>query len=314
MSAERIGFIGLGRMGGGIANNLRKAGYAVTVYDRDDAAAEEHLGAGCEWGADPAAVAEQADVVFTSLPDPHTVQAVATGECGLLAGMSSGSAWFDLSTNSPQVIRELGATFAPRGVAVLDAPVSGGPEGARTGRLTVWVGGDPEVYARHHGVLDAISDNHRHVGPIGSAAVAKLVHNAAGYAINVVLAEVFSAGVAAGVSPVDLWAAIRDGGLGKIRTFDGLARHFLPQNFDPPAFTLALAHKDVSLMAELGRQNSVPLHMIGATLAEMTEALNRGWAQRDSRVAMMVQVERAGVDAESMRCDPDDLARVIEGA
>ena len=195
---------------------------------------------------------------------------------------------------------------------MLDAPVSGGPEGARTGRLAVWVGGDPAVYAKHRGILNAISDNHRHVGPIGAATVAKLVHNAAHYAINIVLAEVFTAGVAAGVPPTQLWTAIRDGAQGKIRTFDGLARNFLPQAFDPPAFALALAHKDVALMAELGRQHSVPLRMIGATLQEMTEALNHGWGARDSRVAMMLQIERSGVDAESMRCDPTDLARILK--
>ena len=313
MSTSRIGFIGLGRMGRGIALNLRRAGYELAVFDRDESAAAEHVSAGARWEASPAAVARHADIVFTSLPDPGTVTAVATGNDGLLAGMSARSVWFDLSTNSPQVIRELHDTFASRGVSVLDAPVSGGPEGASTGRLTVWVGGDHQEYERHHMVLDTISDNHRHVGPIGAASVAKLVHNAAGYAINIVLAEVFSAGVAAGVSPLDLSAAVRDGGLGKVRTFDGLARHFLPQAFDPPAFALSLAHKDVTLLAELGRQHAVPLRMINNTLAEMTEALNRGWGQRDSRVAMMLQIERAGVSAEAMRCTPDDLARILDG-
>jgi 3-hydroxyisobutyrate dehydrogenase len=312
MTSPRIGFIGLGRMGSGIALNLRKGGYEVTVLDADKSAASEHLSAGCTWGGDAAQLAEAADVVFTSLPSPGIVEEVATGERGLLLGLRPGTAWFDLSTNAPATIRRMHDVFAPGGVAVLDAPVSGGPEGARTGNLTVWVGGEPEVYARFEIVFDAISNNHRLVGPIGSATVAKLVHNAAGYGINLVLAEVFTAGVAAGVPPLELWAAIRDGGLGKIRTFDGLARHFLPQSFDPPAFALALAHKDVGLMADLGRQNSVPLRMIDATLGEMTEAINRGWAGRDSRVAMMVQVERSGVDPEAMRCDPDDIAQVLK--
>lgn len=143
------------------------------------------------------------------------------------------------------------------------------------------------------------------------ASIVKLMHNAAGYAINVVMAEVFTAGVAAGADPLQLWSAIRAGNLGRIRIFDPLAEHFLPQSFDPPAFTLQLAHKDVGLLAELGRQNSVPLRVISATLEEMTEALNRGWGPRDSRVAMMLQVERSGISADTMRCEAD-LAKVLD--
>lgn len=312
MTDPRIGFIGLGQMGGGVALNLRRAGYEVRVYDQRTAAADEHLRAGCALGADVSAVGKHSDVVFTSLPDPRAVQAVATGDGGLLASMRPGSAWFDLSTNAPSVIRRLHNEFRQRDVAVLDAPVSGGPKGARSGHLTIWVGGDASVYERCRPVLDAISDNHRLLGDVGVASIVKLVHNTAGYAINVVMAEVLTAGVAAGADPLQLWSAIREGGLGRIRTFDGLAQHFLPQSFDPPAFALQLAHKDVGLLAELGRENSVPLRVISATLEEMTEALNRGWGPRDSRVAMMLQVERSGVDADAMRCEPADLAAVLD--
>jgi 3-hydroxyisobutyrate dehydrogenase-like beta-hydroxyacid dehydrogenase len=311
MAEPRIGFIGLGRMGGAIALNLRRAGYEVCVYDLRTAAADDHVRAGCVLGADVPDVAKRSDVVFTSLPDPNAVRRVAGGDRGLLGSMHPGSAWFDLSTNAPSVIRQLHDEFSRHGVAVLDAPVSGGPAGARNGHLTIWVGGDASVYERCKPVLDAISDNHRLVGDAGSASVVKLVHNTAGYAINLVLAEVFSAGVAAGVDPLRLWSAIREGGLGRIRTFDGLAQHFLPQSFDPPAFALQLAHKDVGLLAELGRQHSVPLRVVSATLEEMTEALNRGWGQRDSRVAMMLQVQRSGINADAMRCEPADLAKVL---
>jgi len=311
MADTRIGFIGLGQMGGGIALNLRRAGYEVCVYDQRAAAADEHVSAGCVLGADVSEVAERSDVVFTSLPDPRAVQAVANGDRGLRGSLRPGSAWFDLSTNAPSVIRQLHDEFSQDDVAVLDAPVSGGPKGARSGHLTIWVGGDAAVYDRHQPVLDAISDNHRLLGDVGTASIVKLVHNTAGYAINVVMAEVFTAGVAAGADPLQLWSALREGGLGRIRTFDGLAQHFLPQSFDPPAFALQLAHKDVGLLAELGRQNSVPLRVISATLEEMTEALNRGWGPRDSRVAMMLQVERSGVDAGAMRCEPADLAKVL---
>jgi 3-hydroxyisobutyrate dehydrogenase len=181
-------------------------------------------------------------------------------------------------------------------VAVLDAPVSGGPRGARTRKLALWVGGDEEVFRRHKPVLDAIGDQVIHVGPVGAGSVAKLVHNCAGYAIQTALAEVFTMGVKAGVEPLALWQAVRQGALGRRRTFDGLIDQFLPGKYDPPAFALRLAHKDVSLATALGRENAVPMRMANLALEEMTEALNRGWAARDSRVAMLLQQERAGVE------------------
>jgi 3-hydroxyisobutyrate dehydrogenase len=125
--------------------------------------------------------------------------------------------------------------------------------------------------------------------------VAKLVHNCAGYAVQTALAEVFTMGVKAGVDPLTLWKAVRQGAGGRRRTFDGLADQFLPGTFDPPAFTLRLSHKDVSLAVGLGREVGVPMRMANLTLEELTEALNRGWGERDSRVAMLLQEERAGV-------------------
>ena len=109
------------------------------------------------------------------------------------------------------------------------------------------------------------------------------------------LAEVFTMGVKAGVEPIALWKAVRQGAGGRRRTFDGLADQFLPGKFDPPAFALRLAHKDVTLATALGREHKVPMKLANITLEEMTEALNRGWADRDSRVAMLLQEERAGV-------------------
>lgn len=237
-----------------------------------------------------------AEVVFTSLPGPVEVEAVALGDHGLLTGMRGGTAYFDLTTNSPTVVRSLHARFAERGVAVLDAPVSGGPRGARTKKLALWVGGDEGVFKHHKPVLDAIGDQARYVGPIGAGSVAKLVHNCAGYGIQTVLAEVFSLGVKAGVEPLALWQAVRQGALGRRRTFDGLIDQFLPGVFEPPAFALRLAHKDVTLATALGRECHVPMRMANLALAELTEALNRGWAERDSRVSMLLQEERAGVE------------------
>ncbi len=292
----RTGFIGLGTMGASMALNLRAAGYDLVVNDIRRDVGPPHLKASASWADSARQVAEVADVVFTSLPGPREVEQVALSEDGLLAGMRPGTAWFDLSTNSPTVVRRLHERFATKGVAMLDSPVSGGPAGAKSGKLALWVSGDKAVFDRHKLVLDAIGDQAMYVGPIGAGTVAKLVHNTAGYAILAALAEVFTLGVKAGVEPLGLWQAVRHGAFGRRRTFDRLAEQFLPHLFDPPAFALKLAHKDITLATELGRELNVPLRIAALVHEELTEALNRGWADHDSRIFMLLQEERAGVN------------------
>jgi 3-hydroxyisobutyrate dehydrogenase-like beta-hydroxyacid dehydrogenase len=299
----KVGFIGLGTMGASMAANLQKAGHELVVHDIHRAAAERHLAAGAVWADTPKALAEQSEVIFTSLPGPPEVEAVALGPNGLLAGMRDGTAYFDLSTNSPTLVRELNRRFGEKHVYMLDAPVSGGPRGAASGRLALWVGGDEQIFNRHKKVLDAIGDQARYIGPIGAGSVAKLVHNCAGYAVQCVMAEVFTMGVKAGVEPLALWEAVRQGAGGRRRTFDGLVDQFLPNKYDPPAFALRLAHKDVTLATQLGRELKVPMHMANLALDELTAALNRGWENRDSRVAMLLQQERAGVKIEVPEAD-----------
>src|SRR4029077_6695140 len=144
----KVGFIGLGTMGASMAANLQKAGHELVVHDIRRAAAERHLAAGAVWADSPKALAEQCEVIFTSLPGPPEVEEVALGANGLLAGMKDGSAYFDLSTNSPTLVRELNRRFAEKHVYMLDAPVSGGPRGAASGRLALWVGGDEQMFKR----------------------------------------------------------------------------------------------------------------------------------------------------------------------
>jgi 3-hydroxyisobutyrate dehydrogenase-like beta-hydroxyacid dehydrogenase len=291
-----VGFIGLGTMGAGMAANLQKAGHRLVVHDARRAAAAPFLEAGALWADRPRAVAQAAEVVFTSLPGPKEVEAVALGPDGLLGAMRRDGAYFDLSTNAPSLVRRIHAAFAERGAHMLDAPVSGGPRGARSGQLALWVGGERALFDRHKALLDAMGDQARYIGPIGAGTVAKLVHNCAGYAVQCVLAEVFTLGVKGGVEPLALFEAVRQGVLGRRRTFDGLVDQFLSGSYDPPAFALRLAHKDVGLATSLGRELGVPMRLANLALEEMTEAINRGWAERDSRVAMLLQQERAGVD------------------
>ena len=184
-----VGFVGLGTMGGRMAANLQKAGFKLVVHDLQRQTASHHLNAGAVWADSPRALASQCDVIFTSLPEPPDVEAVALGPDGLLAGMKPGAACFDLSTNSPSVVKKLNAAFAEKGAHMLDAPVSGGPRARPSRKLAIWVGGDKTVFEQHKAVLDAIGDKAAYIGPIGSATVAKLVHNMSGYAIVCALAE-----------------------------------------------------------------------------------------------------------------------------
>ena len=291
-----VGFIGLGTMGGPMAANLQKAGYKLVVHDLHRQAASHHLAAGAQWAESPGALARNADVIFSSLPEPSDVETVALGPDGLISGMKPGTAYFDLSTNAPSLVKKLHAAFAEKGLHMLDAPVSGGPAGAKSGKLAIWVGGNESVFQEYKHVLDAIGDKAAYIGLIGSATVAKLVHNMSGYALVCALAETFTLGVKAGLEPLALWQAVRQGAVGRRLTFDAVIDQFLPGKYDPPAFALKLAHKDVALANALGRELGVPMRICNLTLAEMTEALARGWGGRDSRVMMLLEQERAGVE------------------
>jgi 3-hydroxyisobutyrate dehydrogenase len=287
-----------------MASSVLEGGHELVVHDIRREAGKPHEAAGAKWADTPAQAADGADAVFTSLPGPPEVQEVALSAQGLLQGMRPGAVWFDLSTNSPVVVRRLHAMFAEKGIHMMDAPVSGGPRGAATRRLALWVGGDQAIFERYRPLLEAIGDQPAYIGPIGAGTVAKLVHNCAGYAIQTALAEVFTLGVKAGVEPLALFKAIRQGARGRTRTFDMMIDQFLPGVFEPPSFALRLAHKDVTLATELGRELGVPMRLASLTQAELTDALNRGWGDRDSRSAMLLQEERAGVD---IKVPPEQL-------
>jgi 3-hydroxyisobutyrate dehydrogenase len=292
----KIGFIGLGAMGRGVAGNLQNAGHDLVVNDVRKEAASPFIENGATWAATPRELASQVELVFTSLPTPQDVESVALGEDGLAAGLARGSAWFDLSTNSVEVVRRLHALLAEQGAELMDAPVSGGPKGAANGRLAIWIGGDRAVYDQYkEDVLDSISDDARYIGSIGAGTIAKLTHNMASIAINMVVVEVLSMGVKAGVEPLALWEAVRNGGAGRQRSFDNVGRRFLQGKYDPPSFALRLAHKDAQLAMQLAREAGVPMRLCTLAALEMTEAMNRGWGGQDSQSFLRLQQERAGV-------------------
>lgn len=306
----KVGFIGLGTMGCKIAMNALKGQHALVVHDLDRSRAAALEEAGAQWAASPGDAVKGVDVVLLSLPGPPEFEAVTLGANGLLDAVSSGQAIFDLTTNSPTVIRKVAAQFAEKGVELLDAPVSGGPSGAESGKMAVWVGGDEAVYEKFLPVLRSISDQPRYIGPTGAGSIAKLVHNLSGYILNMALAETFTMGVKAGLEPDALWEAVRQGALGRRRIFDSISLQYLPGRFDPPDFALALARKDVALACELGRQFDVPMKLSHITLAEMTEAMNRGWEGRDSRSTLLLQEERAG--NIPVRVSPERIKQIME--
>lgn len=297
----KIGFIGLGVMGSGIALNILKAGYDLVVNDivRDTAAL--HLQEGGKWVDTPREVAESCEVIFTSLPGPEEVEAVALGEHGILKGASPEKAYFDLSTNSPALIRRIHDKFIEKGVHVLDAPLSGGARGVSTRKLAIMVGGDKRIYQKYKVVLSSIGNKVNYIGPIGSGSIVKLVHNCASTIIYQVIAETFTMGVKAGIDPLTLWKAVRECSAGRRRTFDGAALRLLPGPLDPPGFALNLNAKDVALAVEVGREFEVPMRYSNLALAELTEAIGRGWGDRDMGWAMCLQEERSGVQVRASK-------------
>ena len=296
----RIGFIGLGNMGGSMALNLMKAGHQLTVHDIRRQVAEPHLQGGAKWADSASAAAKDAEVVFTSLPAPRDVEAVVLGEAGLIGAMAPGSLYIDLSTNSPTVVRQLHATLEAKGIRMLDAPVSGGVVGARKGTLAVMVGGSEADYNQVKPVLDAIGDKVTYIGEIGAGSVAKLVHNMNAICTTQLLAEAFTMGVKAGVSPEALLRAVQGGAYGQGMVLNAaLPRMIFRGNFDRVTFALKLARKDLGLATELARELNVPMPLAAHTEQDMLEALVKGWGEKDSSAAFMVQEERAGVKVRS---------------
>ncbi|GAA1917377.1 NAD(P)-dependent oxidoreductase [Microbacterium aoyamense] len=303
-----IGFIGLGAMGARMVHNLVDADLEVVIHDLDRGRGYAFEERGATWAESTDELGRQCDVVFTSLPGPQQMREVAFDDRGLLSSLRSGAAWFDLTTNAPSTVREVSAAALERGIHVLDAPVSGRPDGARTGKLAIYVGGDAAVFESFKPLLDKMGDRVMYVGEVGAGNTAKLMHNAASISIRATIAEVMSLGVKAGMSPDTLWSALRQGAIGRARTFDSIGRRYLQEAYEPPSFALALADKDLRLALELADELDVPMSIARAAQADYREARERGWGDRDSQSSLALQNERAGVE---IRLTDDQVERIL---
>jgi 3-hydroxyisobutyrate dehydrogenase len=282
-------------MGSGMAACILKGGYALTVYDMQRDSGEFLVKEGASWGNSPKKVAEVSDVIFTSLPGPKEVKEVALGENGIIEGIRKNSTYIDLSSSSPTLIRTIYELFKEKGANVMDAPVSGGQQGAAAGKLSMMVGGDEAVFNKVKPVLEKIGEKITYCGDVGSGSVCKIVHNCMLITSQVVAAECFTLGVKAGVKPRVLWQTVKDGAMGK----GLLLKRLLPAtyfrgNFDKPSMALRLGFKDMDLATSLGRELKVPMALANITWGEFATATNRGWAEKETCSIMLLQEERAG--------------------
>ena len=255
---QKIGFVGLGQMGGAMSRNLIKAGHALRVYDLDPRAVAAVVEAGAEAATSPAAAAKEAEVVFTMLPVGAVVEAACFGEHGIAEGIAAGAVVVDMSTILPAETQRIGARLAEKGVAMVDAPVGRTSAHAVAGTSTFMVGGEPAAIERVRPLLMAMGEQVTVCGPLGAGATMKLVNNYISAVVNLATAEGLAMGQKAGLG-LDVMAEVLShtpAGRGHITTT-------WPQKAlkdDPsPAFMLDLATKDLGLAVELAAALKVPL-------------------------------------------------------
>ena len=255
--SEKIGFIGLGIMGGGMTHNLLKAGFDVTVWNRTTSKMNEFVEAGAQAAASPAELASKCDIIMTCVSDTPDVRAVIMGDDGVIHGVKEGALVIDHSTISPQVTREIAAKLNAKGVAMLDAPISGGSEGAARGTLAIMVGGDKDSFERAKPYLDAFGKTITHVGGQGAGQMVKLVNQILVVVNMLAVSEALLFAEAGGLDLEQTLNAVKDGAAGSWmlsnRGAQAIVRDFRP------GFTIDLQQKDLRLVLEAADQMGVPV-------------------------------------------------------
>ena len=255
----RIGFIGLGNVGGKLAGSLQRNGFDLTVRDLDPSAAQPFLDGGASWAESPGEIAEDCDTVITCLPSPAACSEVMEADDGILAGLSAGKVWMEMSTTDEAEVRRMGALVAATGAEPIDCPVSGGCHRAATGNIAIFAGCEREVFDRILPVLTAMGRRILHTGPLGSASVLKVVTNYLATANLVSVAEALTTAAAAGMDLNTTYEAIRiSSGNSFVHETEG---QVILNGSRDISFTMDLVVKDIGLFDEVARRHDVPLEV-----------------------------------------------------
>jgi 3-hydroxyisobutyrate dehydrogenase len=257
LMSERIGFVGLGIMGRSMARNVLNAGFPLSVWNRTAGRAEELATAGAHVGGSPADVAAASDIIITCVSDTPDVEAVILGENGVIHGVRPGSLVIDCSTISPQVTRAIGEKLAERQVYMLDAPVSGGSEGAAKGTLSIMVGGDPQQFERALPVFQAMGKSITLVGDHGAGQMVKLVNQVLVVGNCLAMCEALLFAQAGGLDLQKAYDAVRNGAAGSWM-FTNRAPQIMQRDWRP-GFTIDLQEKDIRLILRAADEMGVPL-------------------------------------------------------
>jgi 3-hydroxyisobutyrate dehydrogenase-like beta-hydroxyacid dehydrogenase len=295
----RLGFVGVGTMGAPIATHLVAAGHDVRLFDLDASAMAAV--AGVTPSASTAEAAAGADCVFLSLPAPAGVEAAVGGVDGVLDARPLPHYAVDLSTNSPETVRRLHARCSETGVAFLDAPVSGGRVKARSGELSVMVGGGEDDVAAVGPLLQCFATQVFHVGPAGAGTVAKLVNNQLFLAAGVLVQEAYVLGAAAGLEPSALHPILRASSAGP---YASLAPLLLGRQFDDVIFRLDIATKDLALAVETARTHGVELTVSAAALDVYRAAVAAGLGDKAFHATLENVEQAAGLTLPALTRPP----------
>ncbi len=289
----RVGMIGLGNIGGHVAANLVADGHALTVFDSDEARCKPLTEAGATAAPGPAEVAQASEITLLSLPTPEVVNAVADA---WLNGASKGDILVDISTNSPETVRELGKRVAAAGCELLDAPLTGGAVGAQARMLVFMVGGDRKAFERCEPVLEKLSRAVFHLGPLGLGNTAKLVNSLLAFTSTWVSLEGLSLAAKAGIDVRTMVDIVRTGGAGNF--FMDHMVEGINERGRPTQFALALALKDATLIEGLSEATGVPAP-IGSQLRRiLASAVDAGLGDRDWSDLVEHAEREAGIKLE----------------
>ena len=296
---EKLGFIGLGHMGKGMALNLVKAGYPLTVHDIRPEPVQELVKAGAKAAGNPRQVAENSEVVITMVTSSPHVEKIMFGPDGVIAGLKKGNTIIDMSTIDPIVTRKVATSAAEKGIDMLDAPVSGAPPKAADGTLSIMVGGEKEVFARCQPILEVMGEKIIHAGDTGMGEVVKLANNLAAATAGVGLFEGFLFGVKLGADPKVLYEVMSasSGNSWVLQTRVPYPNVIpgSPANDDfAPGFTVDLMAKDLGLILSAAEATNIPL-LAGSLTRQLVEAARAaGYGSKDWSVIARVIQQLAG--------------------